>query len=324
MREGMLRTMLPIAVVAGVVLAPSVARPQEKFSLKSVSVDLPASDRIFPNGHGSDATNENCLICHSAGMVLTQPGLSKAQWQAEVDKMRTAYKAPIDLKDVDTIVDYLVSIRGETPLTAGEPNPSRQPDLDHGAAIAAEGTQSGSPPCAPCHASNGASDGSGAYPRIAGLPDFYFAEQLRDYASGVRQSEVMSPIAKALSTDDVADVTAYYSGVSAPFPPLAKADPSLVRRGKQLATMGDPAKDIPACNNCHGPNASGEPPAIPYLAGQYKDYIALALHSWRGADRKNSHEIMLTIASKLDDQDVAALAAYFQQLPAASQTAAPK
>jgi cytochrome c553 len=50
----------------------------------------------------------------------------------------------------------------------------------------------------------------------------------------------------------------------------------------------------------------------------------LELHSWRGADRKNSHEIMLTIASKLDDQDVAALAAYFQQLRAANQTTAPK
>ena len=108
----MLRTILPIAVVAGVVLAPPGARAEEKFSLKSVSVDLPTSDRTFPNGPGSDATNNNCLICHSAGMVLSQPGLSKAAWQAEVNKMRTSYKAAIDPKDVDAIADYLVSIRG--------------------------------------------------------------------------------------------------------------------------------------------------------------------------------------------------------------------
>jgi hypothetical protein len=44
-------------------------------------------------------------------MVLNQPA-SKAQWQAEVEKMRQAYKAPVDPKDVDAIVDYLVSIRG--------------------------------------------------------------------------------------------------------------------------------------------------------------------------------------------------------------------
>jgi hypothetical protein len=30
---------------------------------------------------------------------------------AEVIKMRTAYKAPIDPKDVDAILDYLVSIK---------------------------------------------------------------------------------------------------------------------------------------------------------------------------------------------------------------------
>jgi hypothetical protein len=44
-------------------------------------------------------------------MVLNQPALSKAQWTAEVDKMRTAYKAPIDFKDVASIV----SIRGTEP-----------------------------------------------------------------------------------------------------------------------------------------------------------------------------------------------------------------
>jgi cytochrome c553 len=320
----MLRKILPIAVVAGVVLAPPAARAGEKFSLKSVSVDLPTSDRTFPNGPGSDATNNNCLICHSAGMVLSQPGLSKAAWQAEVNKMRTAYEAAIDPKDVDAIADYLVSIRGPNSTTAGEQSTSHHGDPNHGAVIAAQGTQIGAPPCAPCHALNGGSDGSGAFPRIASLPNYYFAQQLRDFASGVRKSDVMSPIAKALSTDDVADVTAYYSGVTAPFPPLATADPSLVRRGEQLATMGDATKNIPACNNCHGPDGSGEPPAIPYLAGQYTQYIAFELHSWQRADRKNSPEYMAMVATKLDDQDVAALAAYFQQIRATNQPAVPK
>jgi len=34
--------------------------------------------------------------CHSADMVLNQPAISKTQWREEVEKMRTAYKAPID------------------------------------------------------------------------------------------------------------------------------------------------------------------------------------------------------------------------------------
>jgi hypothetical protein len=106
------RVLLPIALVAGVVFAPVCTRAQHPLSLKSVSVDLPPGADMFPNGPGADAVNNNCLACHSADMVLNQPALSKAQWQAQVNLMRTAYKAPIDTKDVDAILDYLVSIKG--------------------------------------------------------------------------------------------------------------------------------------------------------------------------------------------------------------------
>jgi hypothetical protein len=92
-------------------LSALAAHAEDRLLLKSVNVDLPVGDRMF-EGPGSDVANNNCLACHSAGMVLFQPALSQAQWHAEVEKMRTAYKAPIDPKDVDTIVAYLVSIRG--------------------------------------------------------------------------------------------------------------------------------------------------------------------------------------------------------------------
>jgi mono/diheme cytochrome c family protein len=80
-------------------------------SLQSVNVDFPDSDRTFPGGHAADAVNNNCVSCHSAGMVLTQPGLSRSQWQAEVDKMRNTYKAPISATDVRAIVDYLANLK---------------------------------------------------------------------------------------------------------------------------------------------------------------------------------------------------------------------
>ena len=107
-----MRTFLPFALAAGVALSPCYAQAEGKLSLRSVSVDLPPGDRMFPDGPGADAINNNCLACHSAGMVLNQPALPKAVWEAEVDKMRAAYKAPIDAKDVDAILDYLVSIKG--------------------------------------------------------------------------------------------------------------------------------------------------------------------------------------------------------------------
>jgi cytochrome c5 len=107
----MVRTLLPIALIASAGIASLGAQAQDKLALKSVRVDLPNSDRTFPDGPGADVANNNCLACHSAGMVLNQPKMSKTQWEAEVNKMRTVYKAPIDHKDVTPIVDYLISIR---------------------------------------------------------------------------------------------------------------------------------------------------------------------------------------------------------------------
>jgi cytochrome c553 len=104
-----MRALVQLAVLAVIGLVPFRAQAEEKLTLKSVSVDLPAGDRMF-EGPGADAANNNCLACHSAGMVLNQPAMSKARWQAEVEKMRTAYRAPIDSNDVSSIVDYLAGI----------------------------------------------------------------------------------------------------------------------------------------------------------------------------------------------------------------------
>ena len=109
----MVRKLLPLVLIAGTALAPRCAHAENKLSLKSVNVDLPSGDRTFPDGPGAELANNNCLACHSAGMVLNQPAMSKTQWEAEVNKMRTAYKAPIDPKDVDAILDYLVSVKGK-------------------------------------------------------------------------------------------------------------------------------------------------------------------------------------------------------------------
>lgn len=76
-------------------------------ALQSVSIDLPAGSFEFPPGPGADAMNGNCTACHSTGMVLNQPALPKAVWDAEVQKMINVYKAPVAAEDVPAIVAYL-------------------------------------------------------------------------------------------------------------------------------------------------------------------------------------------------------------------------
>jgi hypothetical protein len=79
---------------------------------QSVNPDLPFGDLAFPDGVGAETISNNCLACHSAEMVLTQPPLTRTTWQAEIEKMRAVYRAPIAEADVKTIVDYLARIRG--------------------------------------------------------------------------------------------------------------------------------------------------------------------------------------------------------------------
>ncbi len=81
-------------------------------TLKSLSVNLPDSDREFPPGPGVEVAQGNCAACHSVGMVMNQPALSRATWEAEVHKMIVVYKAPVSEADAKTIVAYLDSIKG--------------------------------------------------------------------------------------------------------------------------------------------------------------------------------------------------------------------
>jgi len=108
----MFRKFLWVVILLSAASMSFVARAATPIQLKSVKIDLPDSDKMFPDGPGSDAINNHCLACHSADMVLNQPALSKQAWTAEVNKMITAYRAPVAPEDVATIADYLTSLKG--------------------------------------------------------------------------------------------------------------------------------------------------------------------------------------------------------------------
>jgi cytochrome c5 len=111
---GMRRRTFPLLLVVTAVLAAPVLRQAAPAAvvLKSLSVTLPKTSVTFPPGPGVEAADNNCLSCHSVEMVMNQPALPKAAWQAEVAKMRTVYKARIAESDVPAIVHYLTVIKG--------------------------------------------------------------------------------------------------------------------------------------------------------------------------------------------------------------------
>jgi cytochrome c5 len=108
----MFRILLSATILLGVASMLAIAHAATPSELKPVKVDLPDSDKMFPDGPGADAINNNCLACHSADMVLNQPALSKQAWATEVNKMINNYKAPIAPEDVGAIVNYLTALKG--------------------------------------------------------------------------------------------------------------------------------------------------------------------------------------------------------------------
>jgi hypothetical protein len=73
-------------------------------------VELPTSDMLFPTGQGQSIANFQCLICHSAGMVLRQPARTQAQWKETINKMRSAYGAPLPAEQVDALATYFTRV----------------------------------------------------------------------------------------------------------------------------------------------------------------------------------------------------------------------
>jgi cytochrome c553 len=181
-----------------------------------------------------------------------------------------------------------------------------------GAQVVAEGTAKGAIACARCHGYDGASDGSGAFPALAGQSPLYLAHQLQHYASGHRQNAIMQSIAKGLSEEEINDVSRYYANSKPPSISRSSASPDLVARGKQLALVGDASARVQNCVSCHGPNGEGLPPTIPFLAGQYRQYIQLQIQMFRKGYRSSAS--MQDVAHALPDQDVEAIAAYFDQM----------
>ncbi len=106
------------AIVGSYYLPESIAAQAKRQSnialahFAAINVSLPTSAAAFPTGKGSDIANANCLLCHSAGMVLRQPPLTVAEWNTEINKMKSSFGAPIPADQIDELAHYLGGING--------------------------------------------------------------------------------------------------------------------------------------------------------------------------------------------------------------------
>jgi cytochrome c553 len=193
-----------------------------------------------------------------------------------------------------------------------------------GREIAANGNGSGAPACSVCHGAQGQGQPDVAYPRLAGLDSTYLIEQLNAFADGSRGNETMPPIAKALTPDERQAIAKFYAGLVAPkMEEPQKADDKSIAAGAALAGRGDWSKGLPGCGQCHGAAGQGVGKTFPALAGQSAEYIMSQLKAWKDGKRTNDPlHLMTGISSRLSDDQIAAVAAYYASLPVATLAAA--
>jgi len=166
--------------------------------------------------------------------------------------------------------------------------------------------------CAACHGVDGNSP-IPVNPSLAGQPSGYLYKQLVDFKAGRRKNAVMSAMVASLSDDDLRNLAAYFA-TQKPMAGTAK-DRGLVAAGQRLYRGGNSETGVPACSGCHSPDGAGIPALYPRLAGQHGDYTVAQLQSFRSGDRDNDPNAMMrTIASRLSDKDMAAVAQYITGL----------
>jgi cytochrome c553 len=167
--------------------------------------------------------------------------------------------------------------------------------------------------CAGCHGANG--EGTPQAPAIAGQSEQYLLRQLESYADGKRRHEVMTPIAKNLTKEQRASFATLYSRL-APTPQKTSATPARSEIGRILATRGNEAVRVQACENCHGPGGTGQQGLNPHLAGLSSAYLEKALREFRDGTRVTDPSLQMTqIAKNLSDADIKAVAAHYSGQP---------
>ena len=153
--------------------------------------------------------------------------------------------------------------------------------------------------CAGCHGDKGVPQ-QNTWPVIWGQQQGYLYLQLRDFKSGARKDDIMSPIAQSLSREDMQALALYYS--QKPWPNLQQP-----HAGADVAAHAQQVNNSVVCTSCHQSGFLGDS-TQPRLAGQTKDYLQKSMLDFRNKTRANNPgmtDFMLAIS----EQDIADLAA---------------
>jgi len=210
-------------------------------------------------------------------------------------------------------------------------------NIDKGRVIYQFGKGDDIPACAGCHAEDGLGSDDVGSPRLAYQIAPYVRKQLHDFASDKRTDDTMyqmNDIAKAMTEQDIDDVSAYVHTLKTPYigsnlDQLRRdgADVGDPHEGKMIAEYGAPDHGVPACASCHGFHGRSAGNMYPAIGGQNYVYLQHELTSFRNGANTSAADIasgnkednartndymgqMRAVAKNLTDEDIKNLAAF--------------
>ena len=180
--------------------------------------------------------------------------------------------------------------------------------------------------CTACHGEQGIAGPDGYYPRLAGKPVGYLYHQRLNFSQGLRHSAPMTGLLDRLNNDSLLEIARYFSALNLPSaaPVPVHATASELARGEQLARHGDPARELPACQDCHGKALTGAQPFIPGLLGLPADYLNAQLGGWQTGQRHAAEpDCMAKVTHLLSDGDISAVSRWLATQPVPPDARAP-
>jgi cytochrome c553 len=156
--------------------------------------------------------------------------------------------------------------------------------------------------CSACHGENGAPVKQDfPVPVIWGQNAGYLFFQLRDFKSGVRNSEQMAPIAESLDRNDLLPLAQYFA--KKPWANLEQPHPP-----DDVAATAKRVNASVVCTSCHLEGFKGDS-TQPRLAGQVESYLQKTMTDF-GSGARGNNPGMSGFMKGLTAQEIAAMAAW--------------
>ncbi len=177
--------------------------------------------------------------------------------------------------------------------------------------------------CAGCHGEYGEGGKQGEYPRLAGLPAEYIAQQIKLFKEEKRKNIPMRPYAndRELPEEDIPSIAAFLSQIKL-ISQMPKFDENMSAYEKLL--IAKKVFNIPRaegeidfgeksynreCKSCHGKKGMGKKNSdMPQLTGQYTEYMLKQLKQIAKGERE--HDDDADFFAEMKTEEIQAIMAY--------------